>query len=174
MGRYCSYLLPKQGGGTSQIQVNKTQSTRTGDALYLRRRERQTEAALASSAATEREALLSIKPRHNGHPSFFVKISPFSSLPPHVFPKFPPTFPHSFPPSFHPALTVRYLVVVSRHSVHILLLVHALVNPNLITTMSSRKCLPGKSTTRRTSTTLATGLNWQQSSSSKRVRPNEL
>ena len=34
MGRYCSYLLPKQGGGTSQIQVNKTQSTRTWDALY--------------------------------------------------------------------------------------------------------------------------------------------
>ena len=29
VGRYCSYLLPKQGGGTSQIQVNITQSTRT-------------------------------------------------------------------------------------------------------------------------------------------------
>ena len=25
MGRYCSYLLPKQAEGTSQIQVNKTQ-----------------------------------------------------------------------------------------------------------------------------------------------------
>ena len=35
VGRYCSYLLPKQGGGTSQIQVNKTQSTRTWDALYI-------------------------------------------------------------------------------------------------------------------------------------------
>ena len=34
MGRHCSYLLPKQGGGTSQIQVNKTQYTRTWDALY--------------------------------------------------------------------------------------------------------------------------------------------
>ena len=34
VGRYCSYLLPKQDGGTSQIQVNKTQSTRTWDALY--------------------------------------------------------------------------------------------------------------------------------------------
>ena len=32
-GRYCSYLLPKQGRGTSQIQVNKTQSTRTWDTL---------------------------------------------------------------------------------------------------------------------------------------------
>ena len=31
---YCSYLLPEQGGGTSQIQVNKIQSTRTWDALY--------------------------------------------------------------------------------------------------------------------------------------------
>ena len=30
MGRYYSYLLPKQGGGASQIQINKTQSTRTG------------------------------------------------------------------------------------------------------------------------------------------------
>ena len=29
VGCYCSYLLPKQGGGTSQIQVNITQSTRT-------------------------------------------------------------------------------------------------------------------------------------------------
>ena len=36
VGRYCSYLLPKQGGGTFQIQVNKTQSTRTWDALYGR------------------------------------------------------------------------------------------------------------------------------------------
>ena len=35
VGCYCSYLLPKQGGGTSQIQVNKTQSTRTWDALYM-------------------------------------------------------------------------------------------------------------------------------------------
>ena len=35
VGRYCSYLLPKQGGETSQIQVNKTQSTRTWDALYV-------------------------------------------------------------------------------------------------------------------------------------------
>ena len=34
VGRYCSCLLPKQGGGTSQIQVNKTQSTRTRDALF--------------------------------------------------------------------------------------------------------------------------------------------
>ena len=34
MGRYCSYLLPKQGGWTPQIKVNKTQSTRTWDALY--------------------------------------------------------------------------------------------------------------------------------------------
>ena len=34
VGRYFSYLLPKQGGGTSQIEVNKTQSTRTWDALY--------------------------------------------------------------------------------------------------------------------------------------------
>ena len=25
MGRYCSYLLPNQGGGTFQIQVNLTQ-----------------------------------------------------------------------------------------------------------------------------------------------------
>ena len=25
VGRYCSYLLPKQDGGTSQIKVNKTQ-----------------------------------------------------------------------------------------------------------------------------------------------------
>ena len=33
VGCYCSYLLPKQDGGTSQIQVNKTQSTRTWDAL---------------------------------------------------------------------------------------------------------------------------------------------
>ena len=35
VGRYCSYLLPKQDGGTSQIQVNKTQSTRTWDARAL-------------------------------------------------------------------------------------------------------------------------------------------
>ena len=34
VGRYCSYLLPKQDGGTSQSQVNKTQSTRTWDTLY--------------------------------------------------------------------------------------------------------------------------------------------
>ena len=32
--RYCSYLLPMQDGGTSQIQVIKTQSTKTWDALY--------------------------------------------------------------------------------------------------------------------------------------------
>ena len=30
MGRYCSYLLPKQGGGTFQIQ-----SSSTWDALYV-------------------------------------------------------------------------------------------------------------------------------------------
>ena len=35
MGRYCSYLLPKQGGGTFQIQVNKTQSSSTWDTLYI-------------------------------------------------------------------------------------------------------------------------------------------
>ena len=35
VGSYCGNLLPKQGGGTSQIQVNKTQSTRTWDALYI-------------------------------------------------------------------------------------------------------------------------------------------
>ena len=40
VGRYCSYLLPKQGGGTSQIQVNITQSTRTWDALYFLRETR--------------------------------------------------------------------------------------------------------------------------------------
>ena len=34
MCRYCSYFLPKQGGATTQIQVNKTQSTTTWDALY--------------------------------------------------------------------------------------------------------------------------------------------
>ena len=34
MGRYCTYLLPEQRGRISQIQVNKTQSTRTWDALY--------------------------------------------------------------------------------------------------------------------------------------------
>ena len=34
VGRYCSDVMPKQGGGTFQIQVNKTQSTRTWDALY--------------------------------------------------------------------------------------------------------------------------------------------
>ena len=28
VGRYCSYLLPKQDGGTSQIYVNITQSAR--------------------------------------------------------------------------------------------------------------------------------------------------
>ena len=33
VGRYCSFLLPKQGGGTFQIQVNKTQSSSTWDAL---------------------------------------------------------------------------------------------------------------------------------------------
>ena len=33
VGRYCSYLLANQGGGTSQIKVNKTQSTRTWDAM---------------------------------------------------------------------------------------------------------------------------------------------
>ena len=33
VGLYCSYLLPKHGGGTSQIQVNKTQSTRTWNTL---------------------------------------------------------------------------------------------------------------------------------------------
>ena len=36
VGRYCSYLLPKQDGGKSQIQVNNTQSTRTWDALYIK------------------------------------------------------------------------------------------------------------------------------------------
>ena len=35
MGRYCSYLLLKQDGGTSQIQVNKTLCQTTRVTLYI-------------------------------------------------------------------------------------------------------------------------------------------
>ena len=34
VGRYCSYLLPKQDGGTSQIHVNPTKSQTTRVTLY--------------------------------------------------------------------------------------------------------------------------------------------
>ena len=59
MGRYCSYLLPKQGGVTSQIQVNKTLSTRTWDALYLFDRITITQAADRKFGTDEQQG-----PRH--------------------------------------------------------------------------------------------------------------